>query len=57
MGQKQAFFEFVEKIGTEFLLSLYYLVCCCKNSIFEKFLVSEMWPKMFSGNHFEEIFH
>ena len=42
MGQKQAFFEFDEKIGTEFLLSLYYLVCCCTNSIFGKILVSEI---------------
>ena len=57
MGQKQAFLEFIERIGHEFLLSLYYLVTSCSNSIFEKFLVSEMWPKMFSGTHFEEILH
>ena len=27
MGQKQAVLEFIEKIGDEFLQSLYYLVC------------------------------
>ena len=42
MGQKQAFFEFIEKIGHEFELSLYYLLCSCRNSIFEKILVSAL---------------
>ena len=53
MGQKHAFLEFIEKIGHEFLLSLYYLVCSCTNFIFEKITVSQLWAKMFSDNHFE----
>ena len=56
MGQKHAFLEFVEKIGHEFLLSLYCLLCSFTNPIFEKILVSEIWAKMFSDNHFEGIF-
>ena len=47
MGQKHAFLEFIEKIGHEFLLSLYYLVCSCTNPILEKILVSEIWAKVF----------
>ena len=53
MVQKQAFFEFIEKIGHEILLSLYYLVCSCTNSTFEKIAVFQIWAKMFSDNHFE----
>ena len=57
MGQKHAFLEFVGKIGHEFLLTLYCLVCSFTNPIFDKILVSEIWAKMFSDNHFEGIFH
>ena len=35
-GSKQVFLEFIERIGHEFLLSLYYLVCSCINPIFEQ---------------------
>ena len=45
MGQKHAFLEFIEKIGCEFLLILYYLVCSSTNPIFGKILVSEYGPK------------
>ena len=47
MGQKHAFLEVIEKIGHEFLLSLYYLVCSCTNPILETILVSEIWAKVF----------
>ena len=57
MGQKDAFVKVIEKIGHEFLLSLYYVVCSCTNPIFVKILVSEIWTIMFSDNHFEGIFH
>ena len=56
IGQKQAFLEFIENIGDEFLLNLYYLVCSYTNPTFEKILVPEIWAKMFSGNHFEGLF-
>ena len=52
MGQKHAFFEFIEKIGHEFLLSLYYLVCSCRNPILDKILVSEIWAKVFYRESF-----
>ena len=42
MSQKDAFVKVIEKIGHEFLLSLYYLVCSCTNTIFVKILVSEI---------------
>ena len=57
MGQKQAFLEFTDQIGDEFLLNLYYLVCSCANLMFEKNLDPEIWATMASDNHFEEIFH
>ena len=47
MGQKHAFLEVIEKIGHEFLLSLYYLVCSCTNPILEKILVSQICAKVF----------
>ena len=52
MGQKHAFLEFIEKIGHEFLLSLYYLVCSCENHILEKILVSEIRAKVFYRQSF-----
>ena len=52
MGQKHAFLEVIEKIGHEFLLSLYYLVCSCRNPILEKILVSEIWAKVFYRESF-----
>ena len=57
MGQKHAFLEFIETIGHEFLLSLYYLVCSCTNPTLEKILVSEIWAKCSTENHFGGIFH
>ena len=57
MGQKHAFLEVIEKIGHEFLLSLYYLVCSCTNPTLEKILVSEIWAKCSTENHFGGIFH
>ena len=56
MGQKHAFLEFIEKIGHEFLLSLYYLVCSCTNPILEKILVSEIWAKVFYRQSFSRNF-
>ena len=47
MGQKHVFLEVIEKIGHEFLLSLYYFVCSCTNPILQKILVSEIWAKVF----------
>ena len=52
MGQKHAFLEFIEKIGYEFLLSLYYLVCSCENHILENILVSEIRAKVFYRQSF-----
>ena len=57
MGQKHASLEFTDKIGHEVLLTFYYLLCYCRNPIYEKILVRGICAKMFSGNHFQGIFH
>ena len=62
MGQKQGFLSILKNFVISFLLNLfykgnlYYLLCSCKNPIFGKILVPEIWAKMLSANEIAGFF-
>ena len=62
-GPKIGLFEAFEKLDQSFLRNLFYnkniyfLLCSCTNTMFEKTFVPEVWGKMFSTNQFVVIFN